>query len=143
MAKKNCNKFQYNPFEIDLKDIGDCQVPALFLYCEEDSVINCQNTHLICAKYKAVFEKLVIEENHNTVRSQATLEKIFDFIEKYAKKPKARTCKNNGSLHLDPQPSSRRYDTPSKLKSSKGEKSLDDSAEQRSALRKGIERVNV
>lgn len=33
LAKKNCAKFQYNPFDIDLKDVGECQVPALFLYC--------------------------------------------------------------------------------------------------------------
>lgn len=60
MAKKNCSKFQYNPFSIELKDVGESQVPALFLYHQEDSVINCQNTHIICSKYKGTFEKLAI-----------------------------------------------------------------------------------
>lgn len=90
LAKKNCSKFQYNPFDIELKDIGKCTVPALFLYSEDDNVINCQNTHLITNKYKAYFEKLVIHENHNTVRSQATIEKIFSFIEKYSRKAKPK-----------------------------------------------------
>lgn len=55
MAKKNCSKFQHNPFAIELKDVGDCTVTALFLYYQEDSVINSQNTHLICSKYRAIF----------------------------------------------------------------------------------------
>jgi hypothetical protein len=80
MAKKNCSKFQHNPFSIELKDIGECPVTALFLYCEDDNVINSQNTRLICSKYKGVFEKLAIEENHNTVRSQGTVQKVFSFI---------------------------------------------------------------
>jgi esterase/lipase len=61
MAKKNCEKFQYNPFEIVLEKVGECTTPALFVYCEEDNVINCQNTHLICNHYQAVFEKLIID----------------------------------------------------------------------------------
>jgi hypothetical protein len=60
MAKKNCSKFQHNPFSIELKDVGECQAPALFLYHQEDSVINCQNTHIICSKYRGTFEKLAI-----------------------------------------------------------------------------------
>jgi len=63
-----------------LKDVGECTVPALFIYSQEDNVINCQNTHMICGKYKAVYEKLVIEENHNTIRTPATIEKIYSFI---------------------------------------------------------------
>lgn len=83
MAKKNCSKFRYNPFSIELTDIGQCNTNALFLYHEEDSVINCQNTHLICSKYKGIFEKFIIEENHNTVRSAKTIDSVFSFIEKY------------------------------------------------------------
>jgi hypothetical protein len=60
MAKKNCAKFQHNPFAIELKDVGECSVPALFVYCQDDNVINCQNTHIICSKYKGLFEKLAI-----------------------------------------------------------------------------------
>jgi hypothetical protein len=33
LARKNCAKFKYNPFEIELKDVGECEVPALFVYC--------------------------------------------------------------------------------------------------------------
>jgi hypothetical protein len=134
LASKNCAKFHYNPFEIDLQDVGECQLPALFVYCEEDSVINCQNTHLICAKYRAVFEKLVIPENHNTVRTQTTLDKIFAFIEKYAKKPKQRLSQQINDLYFDtpthPLPAS----TPPK-RHSRG-KSIE-----KGGLRKGIERV--
>jgi hypothetical protein len=36
-------------------------VPALFVYCEADNVINYQNTQKICERYRATFEKLVIE----------------------------------------------------------------------------------
>lgn len=57
-------------------------------------MINCQNTHLICSKYRAVFEKLVIMENHNTIRTQGTLNKIFAIIEKYSKKPKQRVAQD-------------------------------------------------
>lgn len=33
MAKKNCQKFEFNPFDINLESIGSCKVPALFVYC--------------------------------------------------------------------------------------------------------------
>ena len=55
MAKKNCSKFEFNPFEISLEAVGGCRVPSLFVYCEEDSVIDCCNTHLICQKYRAPY----------------------------------------------------------------------------------------
>ena len=48
MAKKNCAKFEHNPFEIVLNDVKDCKVPAVFIYSEEDNVISPQNTHMLC-----------------------------------------------------------------------------------------------
>lgn len=55
MAKKNCSKFEFNPFDIQLSNVGDCRVPALFVYCEEDNVINSQNTHMLCSRFKGTF----------------------------------------------------------------------------------------
>ena len=34
MAKRNCSKFEFNPFEINLEAVGSCKVPSLFVYCE-------------------------------------------------------------------------------------------------------------
>ncbi len=34
MAKKNCTKFEYNPFDIRLDNVGLCNIPALFVYSE-------------------------------------------------------------------------------------------------------------
>ena len=61
LAKKNCSKFINNPFDIELNDVDKCKIPALFVYSEEDNVINSKNTHLICSRYKSTFEKLVIQ----------------------------------------------------------------------------------
>jgi hypothetical protein len=101
-------------------------VPAIFLYCEEDAVINCQNTHLICSKYRAVFEKLAIEENHNTIRTQGTLDKIFSFIDKYSKKPKQKIAKDIESFYFDSKPlPSKIESTPKRKMHSRCDKSFD------------------
>ena len=46
---------------------------------------------MICSKYAATFEKLIIEENHNTIRSTKTITKIFAMIEKYLKVNKKKS----------------------------------------------------
>ena len=78
----------------------------------------------------------MIEENHNTIRSQATLEKVFAFIEKYSRKPKPKCV---GTAYLDYKPGLRRFEsTPTKAMRSKGDRSVDDSSDQKSQVRKGI-----
>ena len=86
LAKKNCSKLKDNPFSIELSEVDGCLVPALFVYCLEDNIISCQNTHMIASKYGGVHEKLMIEENHNTVRSMTTIKKIFGYVDKYLRK---------------------------------------------------------
>lgn len=132
MAKKNCSKFQFNPFEIELSNVGDCPVPALFVYSEEDSVINPTNTHLITSKYRAVFEKLVIQENHNNIRTPATVEKIYSFIDKYVKRPRT---------HQHPYFEPKKMPNTPRKGHSRGENSFDESGERNRSIRKGIERV--
>lgn len=62
-----------------------CHVPALFVYSENDKVILPENTINIINNFNPDirFEKLIIDENHNNIRSKDTLKNIFGVILKY------------------------------------------------------------
>jgi hypothetical protein len=68
---------------------------------------------------------LVIAENHNTPRTNGTLDKIFDVIQKYSKKPKAKISQDFNDINFNCTTQSRLPSTPSKLLDSKNKKSGD------------------
>lgn len=93
---------------------------------------------MICSHYKATFEKLIIQENHNTIRTPQTVQKVFNFIEKYLRLNKPKETHQNNHYHLDTthkkiQPSS---------KSIKDGSFVEVTSQLRQS-RKGIERVQT
>lgn len=98
---------------------------------------------MICEKYRGTFEKLIIEENHNTHRTQETIQKIYTFMDKYLKKERQKRIGDSfGQSVYDLKSPLKLHLTPTTKLGSRVSKNLDESSD-RLKVRKGIERVNI
>lgn len=57
----NLSTKEYNPFEIDLNKAIHCNIPTIFVYSENDEVINPENSRKIISHFKGHYEKVVIK----------------------------------------------------------------------------------
>ena len=61
-------------------------IPTIFLYNQNDEVVSYKNSETIIENFKGHYEKLLIEEKHNSARTAKTLKTVLHSIKKYEMK---------------------------------------------------------
>jgi hypothetical protein len=84
--KLNLANKEYNPFEIDLNKPIKCNIPTVFVYSENDEILNPENSKKIIRNFTGHFEKIVIKERHNAMRQKSTILQLVDIIKRHLSK---------------------------------------------------------
>jgi hypothetical protein len=86
VLKESLSNHAFSPFQIDLlSGTGRCSTPTLFVYSEQDDVIPASNSEAIIRTLadSCYYERLIIPDEHNHVRSASSLAAIFQKIHKF------------------------------------------------------------
>lgn len=102
VLKESFSTHRFNPFRIDLLPLAHrSTLPTLFVYNEHDEVIPASNCEGIIKQLgeECYYERILIEDEHNHVRSAHSLAAVFRTLQKLLKtyeKNKSRANKRKG-----------------------------------------------
>lgn len=88
VLKESYQPHKFNPFRINLAhNIRACRTPSLFLYNQADEVIPASNSEDLIRRLdpSCPFERVLISDAHNSMRSRGTVELVFEKIRKYVR----------------------------------------------------------
>lgn len=118
---KKCLEENYslNPFSVSILDrIKEVDCPLLFVYSKNDDIVGHEHSMKLIAQCQRKPEQLEIQEDHNTIRTSETIEKVLEFLEKSLMYPGRRTTRDRSrgiSLCSREGSRDRRQDTKKKV----------------------------